>query len=146
MDSFISSFSTNENIGVLLLSHGDLAASLYSTAKMIVGDDLDNFAYLGLEPEDNPSDYQNELSNLLDQLPDNTIVLIDLYGGTPCNRFIIEQHKRNYSHRGISGMSLPMLLEVLTLRGYSSMNNLVDMVIEVGQSSSFDVVDKILNK
>ncbi len=146
MNSFISSFSETQNTGILLLSHGDLAASLYNTAKMIVGDSIVDFAYLGLEPDDDPNDYQNELSNLLDQLPTNTIVLIDLYGGTPCNRFIIEQHKRNYSHRGISGMNLPMILETITARENNNINDLVELVVKVGQSSSFDVVGKILNK
>jgi mannose/fructose-specific phosphotransferase system component IIA len=66
------------------------------------------------------------------------LVLIDLFGGTPGNAAALGLRDRSYAV--VSGVNLPMLLEVLLSRSSGiSVKELVDIALQAGQSSIIDV-------
>ena len=71
--------------GILLLSHGRLASGLLNTLQMVFGD-VENVTAVELEEGDNPEEYQNEIAKLYEAMPDKTIFLMDIFGGSPFNQ------------------------------------------------------------
>ena len=71
--------------------------------------------------------------------------MVDLFGGTPGNaatmakRFIEEDTK----YVIVSGANLPMLLEAHVNRESMSLEELKELVISIGNSSSMDVMKKL---
>jgi mannose/fructose/sorbose-specific phosphotransferase system IIA component len=101
-------------IGIVLISHGDMAKGLISSAGMLAPD-TSQLSALGLWPEDNPDDFQKKLQDAVKEVDtgDGVFILADMLGGTPCNRaayFIGEKV------RLLTGLSLPMLYSLLTIR------------------------------
>lgn len=102
-------------IGILLISHGDMARGMAHSATMFFGDNIEQLDSLGFQQEDNLIDFEAELGRKIQQLDtgDGVIVLADLFAGTPAHKttsFLSENVKV------ICGMNFPMLLELLSLR------------------------------
>ncbi|BDR55697.1 PTS sugar transporter subunit IIA [Xylocopilactobacillus apis] len=96
---------------VLLTSHGHLAQGLVSGFEFIAGKS-DQISALELD-SNGISSYHKRLKKLLDNENVPVLILTDLKGGTPYN----ESFKYYLAHkkkvRVISGVNLPMLLELI---------------------------------
>ncbi len=101
--------------GVLLISHGPMAQGMAQSATMFLGENIPQFASCGLKPEDHPESFGMVIQQALRQIDsgDGVIILADIMFGTPCNQAI---HCLNEKIELITGMNLPMLLQVLTSR------------------------------
>ncbi|MDR2182275.1 MAG: PTS sugar transporter subunit IIA [Treponema sp.] len=101
-------------VGVVLISHGDLARGIVSSASMLVPQ-LDNVTSLTLWPEDNPDEFQQKLETAVKQADtgDGVFILADMLGGTPANRAM---YTLGDKVRMMTGLSLPMLYSLLTIR------------------------------
>lgn len=60
----------------------------------------------------------------LKELEGYTIVLVDLYGGTPCNTFTVMSKK--YHYQVLTGLNLPMLIDL-----YLKLSNMDEIDEEV---------------
>jgi mannose/fructose-specific phosphotransferase system component IIA len=70
------------------------------------------------------------------------VVLVDLFGGTPCNAAALGARERLFPI--VSGANLPMLLEILLNRECGlSVEELVDLTLEAGRASIVDVSAKL---
>lgn len=99
---------------IILITHGKLGAEVKGSAEMIAGE-LENVYSLSLMEGTDPMDLTMELKGLLDKAPDDTIILTDLFGGTPCNtaaRFALEKE-----YTVLAGLNLAMLIEAEMQRG-----------------------------
>lgn len=105
-------------LGILLVSHGDLADGLLSSAKMFFGDEIENIDTLALRMQTPIEEFQSALAAKVKKLDQGSGVLIlaDLFGGTPCNQSLLLASDRVHV---ISGANLTMLLELLGLRAGS---------------------------
>ena len=106
-------------IGVLIVTHGSIGESLLASAGQILGGVPPLVATLGVSRADDPDDITLHASELLDGLDqgDGVLILTDIFGATPGNaisRLLDDGHIE-----GVSGLSLPMLLRVLTGRNGS---------------------------
>lgn len=103
-------------IGVLIVSHGNFAAGLLQAAEMIMGKQ-EQVRVAGLRPADNPDQFRDSLRQLIGELDagDGVLILTDLYGGTPSNSAAY-LFLEGLDIEIVSGVSLPVLLEVLTVR------------------------------
>jgi PTS system ascorbate-specific IIA component len=106
-------------IGVLIVTHGSIGESLLSSAGQILGGVPPLVATLGVSRNDDPDDISLRAGELLEGLDqgDGVLVLTDIFGATPGNaisRLLADGHIE-----GVSGLSLPMLLRVLTGRNSS---------------------------
>jgi PTS system ascorbate-specific IIA component len=103
-------------IGVLIVTHGTIGESLLSSAGQILGGVPPLVATLGVSRHDDPDDITLHARELLESLDqgDGVLILTDIFGATPGNaisRLLDDGHVE-----GVSGLSLPMLLRVLTGR------------------------------
>lgn len=122
--------------GILLLSHGPFAASLLEAAKMICGD-IAKAEALAFYEGDNTDIYGGQIRQKLEEYGEGTLVLVDLFGGTPFNQLVSKCHDLNFA--AVAGVNLPMLLEAVYLRDQYSGQELIDKTIEAGSTSIYDV-------
>ena len=106
-------------IGVLLVTHGEIGTAVLESARQILGVELPQVATLSVWRQDDPDDLILRARELLEQIDagDGVLVLTDIFGATPGNvvsRLLADNHVE-----GVSGVSLPMLLRVLTARNGS---------------------------
>ena len=96
-------------IGVLVVTHGAIGETLLASAEQILGAKQSQVAALGVSRNDDPEAVLARARKLAAQLDDGEglLVLTDMFGATPCN---VE---------GVSGISLPMLVRVLSGRNGS---------------------------
>ena len=106
-------------IGILIVTHGGIGESLLASAKQILDGEPPLTATLGVSRNDDPDDLILRAKRLLKQLDagDGVLVLTDIFGATPGN--VIARLLEDGRIEGVSGLSLPMLLRVLTSRNGS---------------------------
>jgi PTS system ascorbate-specific IIA component len=106
-------------IGVLIVTHGEIGTALLESAHQILAVELPQVATLSVWRQDEPDDLILRARELLDGIDggDGVLILTDIFGATPGNvvsRLLADGHVE-----GVSGVSLPMLLRVLTGRNGS---------------------------
>ena len=106
-------------IGVLIVTHGEIGTSLLASASQILGGTPQQVATLSVWRQDDPDDLVLRARELLESLDagDGVLVLTDIFGATPGN--VVSRLLDDGSIEGVSGVSLPMLLRVLTARNGS---------------------------
>jgi mannose PTS system EIIA component len=105
-------------LGVVVVTHGQLAAELVNSAEMIVGD-LPHFAAVSIGWHDDVEHAKEEIGRAIarvqssagttDNEPADVLVLTDLFGGTPANLAVtfVNPHVEV-----ITGVNLPMLIKL----------------------------------
>ena len=106
-------------IGVLIVTHGEIGTSLLESASQILGQRPTQVCTLSVWRQDDPDDLVLRAREMMDQIEagDGVLILTDIFGATPGNvasRLLDDGHVE-----GVSGVSLPMLLRVLTGRNGS---------------------------
>ena len=103
-------------IGVLVVTHGSIGEALVSSAAQILGNPPQQVATLSVWRQDDPDDLVLRARELLDGLDagDGVLVLTDIFGATPGN--VVSRLLQDGRIEGVSGVSLPMLLRVLSKR------------------------------
>jgi PTS system ascorbate-specific IIA component len=106
-------------IGVLLVTHGEIGTALLSSASQILGGSQEQVLTLSVWRQDDPDDLVLRARELLERLDagDGVLVLTDIFGATPGN--VVSRLLDDGHIEGVSGVSLPMLLRVLTARNGS---------------------------
>jgi PTS system mannose-specific IIA component len=101
-------------IGVVVVTHGQLATELLNAAETIVGD-LPSFAAVSIGWHEDTEDARNEIAQAIARVERGAGVLIltDMFGGTPSNLAM------TFLERGkvevITGVNLPMLIKLVNL-------------------------------
>jgi PTS system mannose-specific IIA component len=101
-------------IGVVVVTHGQLAAELLNAAETIVGD-LPQFAAVSIGWHEDTQDAREEISQAIGRVQrgQGVLILTDMFGGTPSNlgmTFLAEQNVEV-----ITGVNLPMLIKLAGL-------------------------------
>ena len=123
------------DIGILLITHGDAGQALIGSSEMIVGSEQDLVA-LALTPGMSAETLLQQASDAIRQLGMPTLVLVDIFGGTPAN--VAMALSRDSNIRCVSGLNLGMLVEVLVMRGSSdslSLRQLQDIAYSSGSEA-----------
>jgi len=133
-------------VGVIVVSHGSLAYYLIETAEMIVGSQ-ENLHPIGLQTHQGLEDITNEINDACLQLNEKSrgvLVLTDIQGGTPGNAacMLVKTHHVSI----ISGVNLPMLLEVLLCRQDKSLEELSEVALHAGKEGIRDISALIRKK
>jgi PTS system mannose-specific IIA component len=102
-------------IGVVVVTHGQLAAELVNAAEAIVGD-LPRFAAVSIGWHDDTEDAREEIRQAIARLQgaSGVLVLTDMFGGTPTNLGLsfVEPDRVEV----VTGVNLPMLIKLSSLR------------------------------
>jgi PTS system mannose-specific IIA component len=101
-------------VGVVVVTHGQLAAELLNAAETIVGD-LPQFAAVSIGWHEDTNDARDEIAQAVARVQQGQGVLIvtDMFGGTPSNlamTFLGQQVEV------ITGVNLPMLIKLASLK------------------------------
>lgn len=129
-------------IGVVVATHGDMARALIASAEMIVGAQ-DNVVAVCLEHQDSLESFHAALNAAIRQAERGAgvLVLIDLFGGTPGNAASLSAHEQQL--HVVSGVNLPMLLEVFLSRTTMSPAALAAHALESGKAGIVDIAAKV---
>lgn len=102
-------------IGILLMSHGQLANGALDSLKLFMGGELEKVEALCLNYEDSAEDFEKKITDAIARLDDGSGVvgLCDLAGGTPGN---ICTRLANDQFHVILGFNIGLGLELLGKR------------------------------
>ena len=114
---------------IVVASHGTVAQALVGAARAIAGIDAHDVTALALESDENLERLRGRLESTLDGSGD-ALILVDLFGGTPANAAAWASQGRRIEI--ISGVNLPMLLEVLGQGQQASVQELARIAKESG--------------
>ena len=120
-------------INVVLVSHGELGDALIRAAEMIAGPAERVFS-VPLLPGESPESFGDKLAGELQGIEgEETLVLIDLFGGTPYN--VAARRVLQENVECVTGANLPMLLELLMSRDDAPLPELAEAIAQAGQES-----------
>ena len=119
-------------IGVVVVTHGQLATELVNAAEMIVGD-LPQFTAVSIGWHDDVNDSREDIAQAIERVrgTQGVLVLTDMFGGTPSNlgMTFLETDRVEV----ITGVNLPMLIKLAGLREGHSLNSAVTAAQEAGR-------------
>ncbi len=129
--------------GIVLLSHGPFAGACVESVAMLQGVQ-ENLAAFGLEPTDELADYTAAVLDAVRAFPDGSIIMVDLYGGTPCNQMMLAALKEGLDLHIISGFGLPMVVDACSLRSAELKGDeLLTQIEEIAKAGIINVSDMI---
>ena len=119
---------------ILLLSHGNLASELIRSSQMIMGEVVGVSAITLREGED-LKEYAKKIKSEISKANDGLLILIDLFGGTPFMQASQIYSELNEKEKVfiITGVNLPMLLELLSNLKEKSLRELTCLAEEYGK-------------
>ena len=128
-------------LGVVVVTHGQLATELVNSAEMIVGD-LPRFAAVSIGWHDDVERAKEEIGQAIarvqasaggtDEEPAVVLVLTDMFGGTPANlavTFVSPQVEV------ITGVNLPMLIKLARTTNQGDLLTLAREMREDGRNA-----------
>jgi PTS system mannose-specific IIA component len=107
-------------IGVVVVTHGQLATELVNATETIVGE-LPRFAAVSIGWHEDTQDAREEISQAVTRVDQGTGVLIltDMFGGTPSN--LAMTFLTPDKVEVITGVNVPMLIKLASLREQSDL-------------------------
>ncbi|MBO5442734.1 MAG: PTS sugar transporter subunit IIA [Alphaproteobacteria bacterium] len=119
-------------IGLVLVTHGNLALEFISAMQHVVGKQ-EQIAAVCIGPEDDMEVRRAEILKKVKEVDSGsgTILLTDMFGGTPSNLAIsiMDQAKVEI----IAGINLPMLIKIASLRKEKDLKETVEGAQEAGK-------------
>ena len=125
-------------IGILVVTHGNLAKELINTAELIVGKQ-EQVETLGFCLNDSVIDLQQKIREKYEALDqgDGVLVLTDIFGGSPSNSVAIALRDKNY--QCVTGVNLPMMIDALLSRDEGPLNELSEKCLQIGSEGVRDL-------
>ena len=119
-------------IGLVLVTHGQLAAALRAALEHVVGP-LEGMATVCIDADDDMETRRQDILAGVSAVNagQGVIVLTDMFGGTPSNLAISIMEKG--SVEVIAGVNLPMLVKLAGLRDSASLNDAVAAAEQAGR-------------
>ncbi|HEY5409138.1 MAG TPA: PTS sugar transporter subunit IIA [Caulobacteraceae bacterium] len=119
-------------IGLVIVTHGRLAAEFVSAMEHVVGRQRAVEAVC-IGPEDDMERRRQDILEAVDRVDsgDGVILLTDMFGGTPSNLAIsvMEQTRAEV----IAGLNLPMLIKLASVRGREDLQACVAHAQDAGR-------------
>jgi len=102
-------------IGVIVVTHGNLAKEFVAALEHVVGQQQ-QIETISIAPADNMEERRNAILAAVKKVEsgDGTIILTDMFGGTPSNLAISVMN--GGSVEVIAGVNLPMLVKLARIR------------------------------
>jgi PTS system mannose-specific IIA component len=127
-------------IGVVVVTHGQLATELVNAAETIVGD-LPRFAAVSIGWHDTVELAREEIAQAVARVDagHGVIVLTDMFGGTPSNLAITFLAAGRIEV--ITGVNLPMLLKLAGAREITDLRELARRIREDGRNAIWVAAD-----
>ncbi|MBX9786683.1 MAG: PTS sugar transporter subunit IIA [Alphaproteobacteria bacterium] len=119
-------------IGIVLVSHGNLANEFAKTLEHIVGPQ-ENLITVSLFPDDDMEIKRKEIQDAVQQVEKNqgVVILTDMFGGTPSN--LAHSLLKDQNLEIVAGMNLPLLIKLVSSRKTKSLHESVLLAQEAGR-------------
>ncbi len=119
-------------IGMVLVTHGRLAAEFIAALEHVVGPQR-NIAAVCIGPDDDMEKRRQDILRCVSEVDDGSgvVLLTDMFGGTPSNLAISIMDKAKIEV--IAGINLPMLIKLASLRQSETLANAVRGAQEAGR-------------
>lgn len=123
-------------IGIIVTGHGNFAAGLTSSLRML-GGDTEQYEAVDFEPEDSVDTLTEKLNGAMERLEgcEGVAVFADLTGGSPFN--VASRMKLAGTHcpiEVVGGTNLPMVLQAYLSRAMiHDVTELVENALEAGK-------------
>ena len=119
-------------IGMVLVTHGRLAAEFVAALEHVVGPQR-NIAAVCIGPEDDMEKRRQDILRCVSEVDagSGVVLLTDMFGGTPSNLAISVMDKAKVEV--IAGINLPMLIKLASLRESESLAAAVRGAQEAGR-------------
>ena len=119
-------------IGMVLVTHGRLAAEFVAALEHVVGPQR-NVAAVCIGPDDDMEKRRQDILRCVGEVDDGSgvVLLTDMFGGTPSNLAISIMDKAKIEV--IAGINLPMLIKLASLRQSETLANAVRGAQEAGR-------------
>ncbi|MEA5017709.1 MAG: PTS sugar transporter subunit IIA [Erysipelotrichaceae bacterium] len=101
-------------IGIAICTHSNFADGLKDACNMIMGNEQERLVSLGFTNEDELLDFSEKLKNITRSFDEGCIYAVDLMNSSPFNASLL--CIANTNDVVLSGVNLPMMLELLTYR------------------------------
>lgn len=119
-------------IGIVLVTHGRLAAEMLSATEHIVGPQS-HVKTVCIGPHDDVEKRRDEITAAIKDvnLGDGVVLVTDMFGGTPCNLALT--HLKKGEIEVLAGANLPSLIKLVSVRTQLSLDDAVREAIESGR-------------
>jgi PTS system mannose-specific IIA component len=121
-------------IGVVLVSHGELAPEALSSAVSVLGHDVPAMAAVDARTDDTLDTLRARLAAAVASVEqgDGTIILADMFGDSACNvsLSLAEQGRVEV----LTGVNLPIVLKVVSARETMTLEKLAAFLVDYGRS------------
>jgi len=122
-------------VGIIVVSHGNMAEGMLDAARMIVGE-MEGIVAVSLREEDAVENLMERILSAISEVDtrNGVLILVDVFGASPFNassRLAMVRDKIEV----ISGVNLPMLLEIAIQHGDEDLDSLVQIALDAGSSS-----------
>ena len=130
-------------IALIISTHGSFSEELVKSSEMIFGSQT-NVGVVTFKPGEGTENLVDKYNTLINELDctDGILFMVDLFGGSPFNAASILALK-NDSMEIVTGVNLPMLLEVFGSRDFSSLSELLAIAQSAGKESIKQFVKEI---
>ena len=123
-------------IGIVVVTHGQLAAELLNAAEMIVGD-LPRFTAVSIGWHDDTENAREEIAQAIARVRQGqgqgVLIVTDMFGGTPSNLAMTFLGQDDVEV--ITGVNLPMLIKLAELTEQTSLLTAAREMREHGRHS-----------
>jgi len=122
-------------ISVIIGTHGTFSEEILKSAEMIFGsqENVGSVTFKPGEGVENLIEKYNELISKLD-CTDGVLFMVDLFGGSPFNAASLIAMKHD-NMEIVTGVNLPMILETLGSRDFSSLSELLAIAENSGKEA-----------
>ena len=119
-------------IGIVLVSHGNLANEFAKTLEHIVGPQ-ESLVTVSLFPDDDMEVKRKEIQDAIQRVEKNqgVVILTDMFGGTPSN--LAYSLLKGQNVEIVAGMNLPLLIKLVSSRKTKSLHESVLLAQEAGR-------------
>jgi PTS system mannose-specific IIA component len=123
-------------VGVVVVTHGQLAAELLNAAETIVGD-LPRFAAVSIGWHEDTDDAREEIAQAVARVQQGdqgsgVLIVTDMFGGTPSN---LAMTFLGQDVEVITGVNLPMLIKLANLKEQASLIEVARDMREHGRNA-----------
>ena len=119
-------------IGIVVVSHGALAAELLRATEHVVGEQV-QAEPVAIGPDDDPSERRQDIFDAVARVDsgEGVVVLTDMFGGTPSNLAISIMGGAHVEV--IAGVNLPMLVKLAQTREHKTLKACAEAAEEAGR-------------
>ncbi len=119
-------------IGMVLVTHGELATQFRAALEHVVGPQK-QLETIAIGPEDDMERRRRDIMNAVEAVEggDGVVLLTDMFGGTPSNLAISVMNGGRVEV--VAGMNLPMLIKLASVRDGAKLETAVAQAQDAGR-------------